>query len=37
MAKRKTGKRVKKRTIIKLDKVFDCPFCNHERCVEVKM
>lgn len=37
MGKRKAAKRVKKRAPIKLDNVFDCPFCNHERCVEVKL
>ncbi|OAF64361.1 Transcription elongation factor 1 [Intoshia linei] len=35
--KRKSNKkRVKKPKII-LDKIFDCPFCNHEKCCSVKL
>jgi transcription elongation factor Elf1 len=38
MAKKKKAQKaaptIKK---IKLETVFDCPFCNHSLCVEVKM
>jgi len=37
MGKRKAAKRVIKSVKITLDKAFDCPFCNGEQCVEVKM
>ena len=35
MGKRKTSHKVQKRPQLKLDKVFNCPFCNHSRTVEV--
>ena len=37
MGKRKSGRVIEKRVRIKLDKEFDCPFCNFEKCVDVKM
>ena len=37
MGKRKATKRIIKKVQINLDKAFDCPFCNGENCVEVKL
>ena len=37
MGKRKSGTRVVKKQKIKLDDVFDCPFCNNDKCVEVTL
>ena len=37
MSKKKTRKRVLKTIIPKVETVFDCPFCNHKKSVEVKM
>ena len=36
--KRKERKReLKKKIVKKLETVFDCPFCNHNLCVEIKL
>ena len=39
MAKRKRDKKQKQRKIVipKLENVFDCPFCNHSQCIEIKL
>jgi len=38
MGKRKRAvKKQPKKIVVRLDKVFDCPFCNHAACVEVKL
>lgn len=37
MGKRKGGRKVAKKAKIKLDDVFDCPFCNNDKCVEVSL
>lgn len=37
MGKRKAAKKAPAKVKIKLDTVFDCPFCSHDKCVEVKM
>lgn len=39
MAKRKRAvkKQIKKPIVKKLEVVFDCPYCNHTACVEVKL
>ena len=37
MGKRKSSKRVQKSGRPKLEKVFDCPFCNHNKTVEVEI
>ena len=37
MGKRKVSKKVVKKLQPKLDRVFDCPFCNHSKTVEVEM
>ena len=37
MSKKKSRRRVIKTIIPKVATVFDCPFCNHKKCVEVKM
>ena len=38
MGKRKQRKMVaKKKLTRKLETVFDCPFCNHNQCVEIKL
>ena len=38
MAKKKRAqKAMKVKPKIKLETVFDCPFCNHSLCIEVKM
>jgi len=35
MGKRKSSRKVQKVAPPKLDRVFDCPFCNHSKTVEV--
>ena len=37
MAKKKSRKVPVKKPAPKLEKVFDCPFCNHTQCIEIKM
>jgi transcription elongation factor Elf1 len=37
MAKKKSRKVPVKKPMRKLDKVFDCPFCNHSNCIEIKL
>ncbi len=37
MGKRKASKKVAKKVQPKLETVFDCPFCNHTKTVEVKL
>ena len=37
MAKKKSRKVPVKKPAPKLDKIFDCPFCNHAQCIEIKM
>ena len=37
MAKKQSRKAPTKKPAPKLDKVFDCPFCNHSKCIEVKL
>lgn len=35
MGKRKSSRKVQKAPRPKLEKVFDCPYCNHNKTVEV--
>jgi transcription elongation factor Elf1 len=35
MGKRKSSRKVQKAPKPKLEKVFDCPFCNHNKTVEI--
>lgn len=35
MGKRKSSKQVRKAPSAKLEKIFDCPFCFHDKTVEV--
>lgn len=35
MGKRKTSHKVAKKLLPRLEKVFNCPFCNHSKTVEV--
>ncbi|OMJ69030.1 hypothetical protein SteCoe_33362 [Stentor coeruleus] len=35
MGKRKSSRKVQKAPRPKLDRVFDCPFCNHNKTVEI--
>lgn len=35
MGKRKSSRKVQKAPRPKLERVFDCPFCNHNKTVEV--
>lgn len=35
MGKRKSSRKVQKAPKPKLERVFDCPFCNHNKTVEV--
>jgi len=35
MGKRKTSHKLPKKLLPHLDKVFNCPFCNHSKTVEV--
>ena len=37
MAKKKSRRKVVKIVQPKVSTVFDCPFCNHKKSVEVKM
>eukprot|EP00294_Goniomonas_avonlea_P002264 CAMPEP_0114544120 /NCGR_PEP_ID=MMETSP0114-20121206/2709_1 /TAXON_ID=31324 /ORGANISM="Goniomonas sp, Strain m" /LENGTH=101 /DNA_ID=CAMNT_0001728483 /DNA_START=30 /DNA_END=335 /DNA_ORIENTATION=+ len=37
MGKRKSSKKIIKKERPKVITIFNCPFCNHERSVEVKM
>jgi transcription elongation factor Elf1 len=37
MAKKKSRKVPVKKPAPKLAKVFDCPFCNHTSCIEIKL
>ena len=37
MGKKKSRKMQQKATKPKVDTVFDCPFCNHPRAVEIKL
>ncbi|RKP36010.1 hypothetical protein BJ085DRAFT_8302, partial [Dimargaris cristalligena] len=37
MGKRKSSSKPQARRVVKLDTVFDCLFCNHEKSVVVKM
>ena len=35
--KRAAKRQIKKKVVLRLDTVFDCPFCNHTGCIEIKM
>ena len=35
--KKKSRKVPVKKPAPKLEKVFDCPFCNHTQCIEIRM
>jgi transcription elongation factor Elf1 len=37
MGKRKSKAKIMKAPPPKVEKVFDCPFCNHSKTVEVKL
>ena len=39
MTRKKNTRKMKpqKKTTYKLETVFDCPYCNHSKCVEIKM
>ena len=38
MGKRKGNKKpIKKKVVPKLEVVFDCPFCNHNKCIEIDL
>ena len=37
MGKKKSRAKVMKAAPLKVQKVFDCPFCSHSKTVEVKM